>query len=174
MSRRATAFLLLALAAGLGYGRFGLPILMQSATPDSELDEKRRVADEQLLQWVDEHSVPSPEEGARVLTIVMNHERRSPRVGKPGDDEIVGTVDAVWAEELVMLGIGSDAGLAKGMTIDIHRHGPRPFCLVSIIETWPDRAVGQIIHPCPPVRPGDAVRRIDLFLRRAEWRARNF
>lgn len=67
---------------------------------------------------------------------------------KPPDVE--GVVMAIGAKDLLEISIGSDDGLEKGHTLEVFRNNTY-LGRVMVRETWPDRAVVQII---PEFRKG--------------------
>jgi multidrug resistance efflux pump len=80
----------------------------------------------------------------------------------PPKDSIRGEIEKVDPKDplLVQISIGSDAGVAKGQTLEVYRLQPAPQYLgrVQIVEITPTRSIGRALSTNPTgMRPGDQV-----------------
>lgn len=176
MSRRASALLLLLLAAGLAYGWFVVPVLLAPAALseeeqiDAALRARRQEAALQLAQWLHEQEAAQrhPRSGEyalmvkALLALERGRERPAPDVTISSliapAKELRGTVTASTGD-IVMMDIGSAAGLWIGRALDLRRPGPVPFHLgtVQVEQVWEHRAVARAMERCLQLRPGDEV-----------------
>ena len=87
----------------------------------------------------------------------------APGVPAPGPSapEVGGQVKTVGEGGLVVISIGSDAGLRRGDRLEVYRLEPKPVYLgqVTILEVNAKEAVGRVQAPAgkEPIRPGDQV-----------------
>jgi hypothetical protein len=78
----------------------------------------------------------------------------------PPPDDVQGVVKNIDKTGLVLVSIGTDAGIQKGHTLEVFRLGATPKYLgkIRIIETHPYEAVGQIIgKPSGTIEKDDRV-----------------
>jgi hypothetical protein len=78
----------------------------------------------------------------------------------PPPEDVQGVVKNIDKSGLVLVSIGTDAGIQKGHTLDVFRLGDAPKYLgkIRIIETHPYEAVGQIIgKPSGTIQKDDRV-----------------
>jgi hypothetical protein len=202
MPRRAHILLLLTLAAGIAFGRFGVPYFLGNAfdsegsesgsdtTPPGEVEFEAK-----LNAWLREEPEFSRQENirarrnARGLMLLVFH-RTGPLV--PEDEELLDEFGAFCSTEdakpvvvfgvmtesvingtvrttvdrgrLVMLDLGSEAGLSRHQRLRVRRAGPVPFDLgeLEVEKLWPDHAVARAVRPCLPVCAGDQVHGVIL------------
>jgi hypothetical protein len=159
MPRLVNILLPLALAAGLLYGGFVVPLLISPdivVADESEeerqalekLQDKRAKAEELLLRWLADNA-PSQEVDS---------------TGKGTDDlrSLNGVVDAVSpVGKLVILDVGSYDGLLVGDKIEVHRPEPFKIGTLEVKAVWRHQSMAAIVQSYTPVRPGDEVRNID-------------
>jgi hypothetical protein len=84
----------------------------------------------------------------------------SPGADNPPPEDVQGVVKNVDKSGLVLVSIGTDAGIQKGHTLEVFRLGDSPKYLgkIRIIETHPYEAVGQIIgKPSGTIQKDDRV-----------------
>jgi hypothetical protein len=78
----------------------------------------------------------------------------------PPPQDVEGLVDQVSAKDkLVSITIGSDAGIARGHTLEVFRLKPEPewVGIIKIEQVEPKRAVGKIVRQRVPVQTQDRV-----------------
>jgi hypothetical protein len=78
----------------------------------------------------------------------------------PPAENVEGTIKQIEATGLLRISIGSDAGLAKGHTLEVYRPAPTPKYLgtIRIVAVAPGHAVGQPVgRMLTPPQPGDRV-----------------
>jgi hypothetical protein len=78
----------------------------------------------------------------------------------PPPEDVQGVVKNVDNSGLVLVSIGTDAGIQKGHTLEVFRLGAAPKYLgkIRIIETHPYESVGQVIgKPSGPIQKDDRV-----------------
>jgi hypothetical protein len=83
-----------------------------------------------------------------------------PRGKVPPSERVEGQITKVSPQGLVVVSIGSDAGLAKGQTLEVFRLAPKPMYLgtLRIMEVKPKEAVGQPVGKVlQPLQVGDRV-----------------
>jgi hypothetical protein len=81
------------------------------------------------------------------------------RANPPAED-VKGLVEKVDGSGLVTLNVGSDAGLAKGHTLEVYRLNPQPKYLgrLRVVEVSPKQSVGKPVgRLTAPIQKGDEV-----------------
>jgi hypothetical protein len=76
-------------------------------------------------------------------------ETGAPPKSNPPPKQVTGKITQVTPEGLVALDVGSDAGLAKGHTLDVFRLKPKPLYLgmIMIVDVQNKTAVGRPVKP---------------------------
>ncbi len=130
---------------------------------DAALEKlKKALPDEPAKKAVDEF-----EKSVKKLKEQFRKEPQSDPKEKPNRDSnlpgenIQGVISKVDSEGLVLIDLGSDAGLLKGQTLHVYRLEPKPEYLgeIRLIEVSPTTAVGKTVKPqaAAGIKVGDRV-----------------